>query len=165
MQLFESSLFSSSLFFPPPNSEANRSSHHDEGEVRVGREALRRGVQELGLAARGRPDLVEGFETNQTDGQKCELKMFARFGRAGVPEHRISERSINVRCNFNDVDSAVMPGLTSQQTIRALAAVSGNSSNANADERRSHQKPHQLIEVRHQAARFRRKSAKTFFLS
>lgn len=75
MQLFAFQVSRSS------DSETDRSSHHDEGKVRLGREALRRRVQELGIASRGSVDLVEGLETNQKDGEEREYLHKTREAR------------------------------------------------------------------------------------
>lgn len=102
MQLFAFQVSRSS------DSETDRSSHHYEGEVRLGREALRRRVQELGIASRGSVDLVEGLETNQKDGEEREYLHKTREARL--------TRQRKFCGSFNDVYLSY-PELMSQQSV------------------------------------------------
>lgn len=60
-----------------PASETHRGAHPDQREVRVGGKAVRRRVQEFGLAARGRHHVVEGQPSDQAVGQECKYEQAA----------------------------------------------------------------------------------------
>jgi hypothetical protein len=79
------------------NSEANSRAHHDKRKVRVGREALRCGVQELWFAAQSRADLVGGIEADQADGEERPPVSFVLDNLESSSSYRLILFAVNAK--------------------------------------------------------------------